>query len=322
MKKKIIYYLCFLMAIAIQAVAAPLLTITDYQPIYIPCYTQQHQLKIAIRMYYISNQLHFVLVNPYNFSTSAVPAIQCAPRAVDKGPGYYSEEELKATPYVNALMRDTSPPYELQNYGVAHGQFPTNGFFLTVDMCPSSKKFEAKFFQKLVALSDASHQPFPVALSMSGLWIIGHPKEFQWLVQQKTAKKLDITWINHTFSHIYYPGLPLQENFMLDKQSNTDQEILELEKILLQNHQVPSVFFRFPGLVADKKLVLKLRKYGLIPISSDAWLAKGETAKPGSIILVHGNSNEPLGIELIMPMLNNPANHFLPLVNVFLKPAN
>jgi len=37
----------------------------------------------------------------------------------------------------------------------------------------------------------------------------------------------------------------------------------------------------------------------LIPIGSAAWLAKGETPRAGSLILVHANGNEPEGIRLL-----------------------
>jgi hypothetical protein len=77
----------------------------------------------------------------------------------------------------------------------------------------------------------------------------------------------------------------------------------------------PSVFFRFPGLVADEKLIKLLAKLSLIPLGADAWLAKGEEPRKGSIILVHGNGNEPPGIARLMNILQtpNPPN-FLPLL--------
>jgi hypothetical protein len=37
--------------------------------------------------------------------------------------------------------------------------------------------------------------------------------------------------------------------------------------------------------------------FGLIPIGSDAWLAKGQQPNTGSIVLIHANGNDPLGID-------------------------
>jgi hypothetical protein len=49
--------------------------------------------------------------------------------------------------------------------------------------------------------------------------------------------------------------------------------------------------------VADKGLLEKLKKLFLIPVGADAWLAKGAHPEKGSIILVHGNGNEPEGVK-------------------------
>lgn len=86
---------------------------------------------------------------------------------------------------------------------------------------------------------------------------------------------------------------------------NLDTEILLTEQYLLEHNQTPSVFFRFPGLVSNTLLLNQLKKFGLIPLSADAWLAKDEQVSPGGIVLVHGNGNEPLGIRLVTPLLNS-----------------
>jgi hypothetical protein len=44
-------------------------------------------------------------------------------------------------------------------------------------------------------------------------------------------------------------------------------------------------------------------EYGLIPIGSDAWLAKGQPIHSGSIVLIHGNGNEPIGIKDFIRLL-------------------
>ena len=58
----------------------------------------------------------------------------------------------------------------------------------------------------------------------------------------------------------------------------------------------PSVFFRFPGLVSRPDVFEKVVALGLVPLGSDAWLAKSrQPPAEGSIVLVHANGNEPLG---------------------------
>jgi len=73
--------------------------------------------------------------------------------------------------------------------------------------------------------------------------------------------------------------------------------------------------------VASKELSLKLRGLGLIPVGSDAWLAKGEAAKAGSMILVHGNSNEHAGIQDVIPLLQQQNLNLLPLAESLLPPV-
>jgi hypothetical protein len=72
---------------------------------------------------------------------------------------------------------------------------------------------------------------------------------------------------------------------------------------MIDNGLLPSAFFRFPGLVSDPKLVRRVISYGLIPVGSDAWLAKNQAPSPGSIVLVHGNGNEPIGIERFLALV-------------------
>jgi hypothetical protein len=120
--------------------------------------------------------------------------------------------------------------------------------------------------------------------------------------------------VNHSGSHPYDPEAPLARNFLLTPGIDFVSEVLSTERLLLARGLLPSVFFRFPGLVADEKLVRKLRELSLIPVGSDAWLAKGDIPKRGSIILVHGNGNEPQGIMKALPLLRKSGQvKFLPL---------
>jgi hypothetical protein len=170
--------------------------------------------------------------------------------------------------------------------------------YLTIDMCPSSKKgFEKEFFEKLIK---NNKNPVEVAIAISGKWIEKHQDGFFWLLEQQKNRKLNITWINHTYNHRYKKSKKIYENFLLLKGTNLDEEILKLEKTLLKHNQIPSIFIRFPGLIADEKILNEMReKYSLLPIGSDTWIAKGEKIVNGSIILIHGNLNEHKGIVML-----------------------
>lgn len=289
--------------------------IQAYKPIFLPVSTQDKKIKIAIRSYTHFSESFFVLVDPYSFKTE----ISLANKVTFSGNKKKQHKVIKSlnkTPYLKTLNKYSSPPYIQQNYGATESIYKRNGCFLTIDMCPSSKSFEEDFFKKLVELSDQLHKPLPIAVCISGLWIVKHADEFLWLKKQQDSGKLQITWVNHSLTHPYFKDVPFENNFLLSNKNDFEKEVFETEKILLQYNIVPSPFFRFPGLISDKTLVRKLKKFGLIPLGSKSWLAKGEIVKEGSFILVHGNSNEKKGIDLIMLML--PDLKLLPIQKAFL----
>jgi len=170
--------------------------------------------------------------------------------------------------------------------------------FLTMDMCPSRKHgYESEFIDKLTRLNGTT----PIAIAITSAWIDHHPEAFEALASHP---RLNITWVNHTHTHFYDKTLPNHKNFMLYVNTDVTREILELEKTLIEKGITPSVFFRFPGLIADERLMRALRDvYFLIPLGADAWIAKNEAVKEGSIVLIHGNKNEPEGILMLEHML-------------------
>jgi hypothetical protein len=143
----------------------------------------------------------------------------------------------------------------------------------------------------------------PVALSVTGLWMNKHQEDLAWLKEMQAKHEIYITWINHSYNHRVSKSAPLKENFLLEPGTNINDEVLETEKDMLANGLLPSVFFRFPGLVSDQKLVFSITDFGLIPIGTDAWLAKGQKPQAGSIVLIHGNGNEPVGVNDFIKLL-------------------
>lgn len=270
--------------------------ITDYRPIFVPFY-EENQLKIAIRSFERDAKKELIILDPYSFETGVVPS-----DTVNLNKSYgIGLTHLRATPFYNALEKYTAAPVKLQNHGAVKGG--GRGMFITVDMCPSKRPFDKGLFEALAGLET---RPAPVAIAISGHWLRNHPDEFKWLLEMIKANKLDVTWVNHSYSHPYEKGAPLEGNFLLKKRPGIDfdNEVLANEALMIQSGILPSPFFRFPGLVADTKVMKKLKTLSLIPIGSNAWLAKGETPAQGSIILVHGNGNEPNGIKRLLKFLN------------------
>jgi len=303
-------------------------SITNYQPLFTPCY-HNNELHIAIRSYDQGGLGYYLLVNPNTLITHIVLKGDIQHRKQTINPtdiGYYTKGELENTPYGLALMRmQTSHP--LTNDGLTHSlcEHKSNQVFLTIDLCPSKKLFEQEFFEKLVSIGLSSRKAVPIAICITEFWRITHKKEFEWLLAQQKSGTLQITWVNHSATHVYYHDCAapqrLNQNFLLDSRTNLFFELFEIEKALIEHGQVPSVFFRAPGLVTDKKLMRILDRCGFITLGADAWLAKGQEPRSGSIVLVHGNSNEPAGIKKIMDILETGRFDFLPLQQTFPAPG-
>ena len=230
---------------------------------------------------------------------------------------YFGWEEIKSTRYMQALEQYTSPPFPHQNYGACRSDQTLEGCYLTVDLCPSVRSFDKDMFEELIKLSEEKKQVIPVALCVTGLWMIQCKDQFKWLKEQQMQNKLDITWVNHTYTHIYYQDVVNEENFLLHPTQRPHflDEVLGTEKILLKHGLIPSPFLRFPGLYSDEDLIKKSKDHSLIPLGSDAWLAKNQPIRNGSFILVHGNGNERAGIEALLPQI--PALSFRSIEQAF-----
>jgi hypothetical protein len=185
----------------------------------------------------------------------------------------------------------------LDNAGLKSGR--GGGAFLTGDLCPSHRPLDRAFLKSLEQDGPAT----PIALSITGRWIEQHVADFLWLLREKAEGRLAISFVNHSFHHPYRPGVADAQNFLLVPGVNMGSEILDVERLLIANGEVPSVFFRFPGLISDRALMEKVRESHLIPLGADAWLALGAAARPGGVILVHPNGNEPFGLSAFARLL-------------------
>ncbi|HVW13647.1 MAG TPA: hypothetical protein VHB54_07500 [Mucilaginibacter sp.] len=210
---------------------------------------------------------------------------------------------FKNTPYEKAIGKAEKQSVNIQDAGIERGLPSKAGISLTADLCPSHKPLDRRIFTAIIAEFKKVEKPVPIALSVSGLWMLKHVPDIQWLKKLSDEGEIHITWVNHSFNHKASKTAPLKENFLLEPGTDINYEVLATEKLMLKNGLVPSAFFRFPGLVSDQQLVYKITDYGLIPIGSDAWLAKGQRAQNGSIVLIHGNGNEPVGVTDFLNLL-------------------
>lgn len=208
------------------------------------------------------------------------------------------EAFIQGSSYAELRSRALDNAQAKHNAGVLRLEGRT-GMVLSVDLCPSAKSLDADLFDWVAdSLAIGQQRPLPVLLCVSGLWIKYHFKDLQRILDYERQGKLQPIWANHSYKHLHKDTVERDGNFLCLPGTDVMQEILETERALLLNGLLPSVFFRFPGLVSNAGLLrLVVLEAGLIPLGTDAWVANGKLPIAGSIALLHGNGNERHGIR-------------------------
>jgi hypothetical protein len=257
---------------------------------------------VVLRKFHENNQSWYVIVSPVSLETKVLKSDSLI---IEPANWERIRKKFLSSPYVKALEEASLNGDALQNAGFTRLGREQKGLVLTVDLCPSHHQLDRVVFNTLIAATNISRRPVPAGVSVSGRWIREHPADLRWLDSLTRTGELSIVWINHSYNHNTFDDVPLKNNFLLAAGTNIRSEVLNTEALLLENNIVPSVFFRFPGLVSNREIYDKVLEFGLIPIGSDAWLAKGQKPSQGSIVLVHGNGNEPSGVDDLVYLLNN-----------------
>ena len=272
--------------------------VEDYATVFRACRDEADHARLAIRAMRLDRNETLLLVEPETLSTSLEPAERWT--CVDT-----DDEAQRDTRLLRALDRPAPPakpgaaakPY-LRDAGLVHGA--GEGSYITGDLCPSLRPLDRPFFEALAAMGPGT----PVALSISGLWLKRHRQDFEWLRAKARAGSIDITWVNHSYHHPYFPERPLDGNFLLAPGVDMRAEILDTESSLIAAGETPSVFFRFPGLISDAATMDEVRRDHLVTLGADAWLVFAPPLKPGAIVLVHPNGNEPQGLRLFASLVS------------------
>lgn len=266
---------------------------------------------MALRKFSLNGALHYLVVDINTLHT----AIVSAEHVFLEGGKYTSFGGIPSghiSPYFGALRFCSMPPFRLHNHGIRGFSRKSGGVVLSTDLCPSKFSLDRRPFQSVLTAFSAKDRPLPVAIAISGKWLESHPADTEWLIFLHEKKMLDITWINHSYTHPREYRLKpriLSKGFLLTEGVNFTDEIFKTEIAMIEAGITPSVFFRFPGLVANDKLVKKACELGLIPVGSNAWLAKRERPREGSIVLIHANRHEPKGVALFLGMLSARRNN-------------
>jgi len=262
-------------------------TVEGYQAIYMACSFEDSEV-LALRSLNLDGEQVSLVVHPENSQTSLMFS-SCLLNCRDVDENYFSETHYGAN-YLDSFLS----PYPLTNDGLVQG-VSNKTVALTIDMCPSSRGFSQQVYDRLEDLSTTNNAAIPVGVAMTRRWLKRWPNEFKQIKQLHKSGQLKVEWINHSANHRYDFKTPLEQNFLLMPDTNMEDEVLGNEVSLISNGVTPSIYFRFPGLVSDFDTINYVANLGLITLGSNAWLAKGEAPKFGSIILIHGNKNEVVG---------------------------
>lgn len=257
---------------------------------------------MILRQFENEGKVYFLMVNPQTLETKIDETnfYQVKPMSITAARAFF-----KITPYQRALQKVEKQSVKIQNAGIETGVPEETGISLTADLCPSHRPLDRRIFTDIIAEFKKVEHPVPIALSITGVWMNNHQQDLEWLKQLQQEQEIYITWINHSYNHRVSLTAPLKLNFLLEPGTDINYEVLETEKAMLKNGMLPSVFFRFPGLVSDEQLVRRITDFGLIPVGTDAWLAKGQQPQAGSIVLIHGNGNEPVGVDDFIKLLKS-----------------
>ncbi len=281
----------------------PLFGIENYQ-IIAKEYEKDNELFLISRHFDLENKTFYLATNTRTLKTEVL--------SLDSSKLKPLSQRFYQTTFAKSLKNAT----DMHAKGGTTSAFTKNknAIYLTIDFCPSLKKgYESEFLNKLTSKNGKT----PIAVAITTKWIDQHKSEFDELANNPL---LDITWLNHSHTHFYDKTLEDNKNFLLHESTDIEQEIIGVEKKLLSMGITPSPFFRFPGLISDKKLMQLLReRYFLIPLGANAWVAKDEQIKEGSFILIHGNKNEPKGIDILESQLPTLLKkyHFSPIAEAF-----
>ena len=279
------------------------------------CLYEEH-MYVVMRSFDVEEKDYFLLVDIENLNTRLARAQDCNPRRNDEEGRYFEFREFADSKYYKIINKyNIIENNNKDNQGLKSIK-KSEGVFISIDMCPSVNKIEKSLFIRLKEKSKLNK--VHVSLAISGLWIVQNQEDFIWLQSLKSDNFI-ITWVNHSFTHRYYKDIAMESNFLLLSDTVIQSEILDTERILVENGEIPSIFFRFPGLISDENFLVELKKYGLVQLGSAAWISKmkeNDIIEKGDVILIHGNGNEERkALEVLYKFIDSTNLQFLKLEN-------
>jgi hypothetical protein len=277
--------------------------VQEYRVYTAELYTKDKKLaRIALRRFRVDRKEYYLAVDPDTLRTELAPVGKYL--ILKRSLGDIIQKRIDMT-YVKARRYAEQNSKRMQNAGIKRITASSLAVYLTADLCPTKLPMDRSLITELVGKYGRFHRPVPLGLAVSGRWLERHPDDLQWILDLVKRNDISVTWINHTYTHRYNKRVPWWRSFLLDKKNHIADEIIQNEIAMIEAGLLPSVFFRFPGLVSNQEIFSRVMDFGLIPLGSDAWLGKKQWPKSGSIILVHANGQEPMGIKRFLALLDS-----------------
>lgn len=199
------------------------------------------------------------------------------------------------------------------NSGITKNPNAKDTIYITIDLCPSHHiNYSKELFESFIKLSQSRGETIPIAIAISGVWLLNHKKSLSEILKIEKDGYIKITWVNHSYKHYYKTNLDNGKNFLLYNQSKTKEDIKKNHDLMIKTGLTPSNFLRFPGLMSNDYLDKLFENEGYKILGASAWLNKTNgTFKGGDVILVHGNRNEEIGVKLfIKNIINGSFNNY------------
>ena len=264
--------------------------IINYEKFIAECTDFEEDLIVLRKLEDSNKNIKYISLHPNTLEVKIIEANQIKERD-----WHFLEKKYSNTVYIK-LRNYTKQQFNyssLKNSGLKNLNVGET-YILTTDLCPVyHKNLNYKLYNNI---SEELSHPIPIGIAITGRWLNHHKDGLEWLLDMQKKNIFQITWINHSYNHKYIEGRANSSNFLLIKNTDLDYEVLDLEKLMINNDLNISIYFRFPGLISNKELYSKVLSYGLIPLGSDSWIGKGNLPKNGSIVLLHGNGNDRKGV--------------------------
>lgn len=259
--------------------------VIDYRPFFARVSGDEITLR---KIDYSNHTTRYLVLNTTDFTTRTVRRI---PRSAVKAA---SVDALADTSAYFTMRKQIQDNPEFYAPGIDRFE-RVDGVVLSGDLCPSSKGIEQKVIDSLARSKNST-----LYVCISGRWIDCHLDELKKLRREP----INIVWVNHSMTHRYEKKANVNDDFLCLLNTDLQTEVLDMERKMFELGLIPSPFFRYPGLISSPTVANYVISLGLIPLGAEAWLAKGENPRKGSVVLIHLNGNEPLGIRLFFENKN------------------